>query len=143
MTRDGEDPILILTQPFDPTADCVVEELSRRGALVFRCDPGEFPTRLTLAARLGEGWTGSLRLPDRTLCLDRVGCVYYRRPSMFELPDDLAEARWALAEARMGLGGVLSACRAGSTTRPTSHAQSTSRCSWRRPERPDCSCRRR
>jgi ATP-grasp ribosomal peptide maturase len=109
LTRDGEDPILILTQAFDPTADCVVEELNRRGAPVFRCDPGEFPTRLTLAARLGEGWTGSLRLPDRTLCLDRVGCVYYRRPSMFELPDDLAEARWALAEARMGLGGVLSA----------------------------------
>jgi len=41
-------------------------------APVFRCDPSEFPTRLTLAARLGEGWTGSLRLPDRTLCLDRV-----------------------------------------------------------------------
>lgn len=98
-----------MTQPFDPTVDYVVEELNRRGAPVFRCDPGEFPQRLTLTARLGEGWAGSLRLAGRSLRLDQVGCVYYRRPSVFEFPEDLAEARWALAEARIGLGGVLSA----------------------------------
>jgi len=57
---------LVLTHPFDPTADYVVSELNRRGAPVFRCDPGEFPQRLSVTARLdrnGAGWVGSLRLP--------------------------------------------------------------------------------
>ena len=105
----SEQVVLMLTQPFDPTADYVVRELNQRGVPLFRCDPGDFPQRLVLNAQLNEGWTGSLRLTDRTLELDRVGCVYYRRPSMFEFPSDLAERKWAAAEARIGFGGVLSA----------------------------------
>jgi ATP-grasp ribosomal peptide maturase len=104
-------PILVLTQRFDPTADYVVAELNRRGAPVFRCDPGEFPATLVLAARLGDGYglRGTLRLGNRVLRLDEVGCVYYRRPSAFEVPDNVRDRRWVVAEARMGLGGVLAA----------------------------------
>jgi MvdD pre-ATP grasp domain len=105
---------LVLTHRFDPTADYVVSELNRRGAPVFRCDPGEFPQRLSVAARLygaGVGWVGNLRLPEREIALADIGCAYYRRPTVFDLPAGMGEQvrRWAAGEARMGLGGVLSA----------------------------------
>ncbi|MBI1759090.1 MAG: ATP-grasp ribosomal peptide maturase [Actinobacteria bacterium] len=112
----GRRVTLVLTHPFDPTADYVVSELNRRGAPVFRCDPGEFPQRLTLTARLdddraGAGWVGCLRLPEREVFLSEVGCAYYRRPTIFDLPAGMTEQvrRWSAAEARMGVGGVLSA----------------------------------
>ncbi|MGI9002880.1 MAG: ATP-grasp ribosomal peptide maturase [Pseudonocardia sp.] len=100
-----------MTQPFDVTADYVVAELRQRGVPVFRCDPGDFPRCLTLAARLGEGWSGSLRLPDREVSLGEIGCGWYRRPTAFAFPDELSgqERRWAAMEARLGLGGVLAA----------------------------------
>jgi ATP-grasp ribosomal peptide maturase len=106
-----EPVILVLTHPFDPTADFVVAELNRRGVPLFRCDPGEFPQRLTLTATLDAGWVGSLLLPERGVALEDFGCAYYRRPTLFELPDDLDPqvTKWASDEARMGLGGVLSA----------------------------------
>ncbi|MGH3924292.1 MAG: MvdC/MvdD family ATP grasp protein, partial [Pseudonocardiaceae bacterium] len=105
----GEPTVLVLTQSCDVTADYVVEELSRRGTPVFRCDPGDFPRTLSLAAELGGGWTGSLRLPEREVRLQDVGCAWYRRPSAFEFPEGLnpEERRWAQAEARLGVGGVL------------------------------------
>ncbi|MGH3947643.1 MAG: ATP-grasp ribosomal peptide maturase [Pseudonocardiaceae bacterium] len=107
----GEPTVLIVTQPFDPTADYVVAELHERGVPVFRCNPGDFPRRLTLATRLGQGWTGSLRLPERELSLADIGCAWYRRPTAFEFSDELnaQERRWCSAEARLGLGGVLAA----------------------------------
>lgn len=51
----NEPTVLILTQPFDATADGVVDELNRRGVPVFRCNPGDFPCDLTLVAELGSG----------------------------------------------------------------------------------------
>lgn len=107
----GGQTVLVVTQPFDTTADYVVTELHERGVPVFRCNPGDFPRRLTLAARLGEGWTGSLHLPERELSLADIGCGWYRRPTAFEFGDELSseERRWCGAEARLGLGGVLAA----------------------------------
>ncbi|MBN1173026.1 MAG: ATP-grasp ribosomal peptide maturase [Micromonosporaceae bacterium] len=101
---------MVLTHPFDPTADLVVSELNERGIPVFRCDPGEFPKRLTLTAHLGDtGWQGRLHLPERSVHLSDIGCVYYRRPTLFDLPDGLSAdvRRWASQEARMGVGGIL------------------------------------
>jgi ATP-grasp ribosomal peptide maturase len=102
--------VLVLTHPFDPTADYVVSELNARKVPVFRCDPGEFPQRLSLEATLEAGWVGQLCLPERSISLANVGCVYYRRPTAFDLPASMSGQlrHWAAQEARMGLGGVLS-----------------------------------
>lgn len=107
----NERTVLVLTQPYDVTADYVVAELAARDRPVFRCDPGEFPQTLTLVAQWGGGWHGSLPLPGRHVALHDLGYAYYRRPTAFELPEHLtdAERRWATREARMGLGGVLAA----------------------------------
>jgi ATP-grasp ribosomal peptide maturase len=109
----GRAVTLVLTHQFDPTADYVVNELNRRAVPVFRCDPGEFPQRLTVTARLDRakaGWVGRLRLPEREVSLSDVGCAYYRRPTVFDLPTGMSEQvrRWSAAEARIGLGGLLS-----------------------------------
>lgn len=108
--------VLILAGRFDPTCDLVVEELNRRAVPVFRADMAEFPLRLTLAARLsGDAWHGTLSNNRRTLDLDTVRSVYYRRPTRPTLAEGMtAEARKvAETEARWGFGGLLSAlpCR--------------------------------
>ncbi|MEV7774430.1 ATP-grasp ribosomal peptide maturase [Kitasatospora sp. NPDC086791] len=104
--------VLVVTGSFDPTADLVIEELTRRAVPVFRADTAWFPSRLTLAASLdGAGWTGTLTTDRRTLDLSSVRSVYYRRPTAPEFPNDMPEEARAVAaaEARRGFGGLLSA----------------------------------
>jgi ATP-grasp ribosomal peptide maturase len=107
--------VLVLTQQFDPTADLVVAELAGRGVEVFRADTGEFPHRLRLSARLDTGWAGSLVTDWRTVALEDITAVYFRRPSHFQLDRAMSDDEWwwASEEARFGLGGVLAAldCR--------------------------------
>jgi len=101
--------VLVVTEHLDPTADLVVRELTVRGVDVFRCDAADFPQRLTLTATYSSDPAGALRLGERSVPLDAVQAVYYRRPSAFDLPDGLSptERWWAEGEARMGVGGVL------------------------------------
>ncbi|MFD7668114.1 MvdC/MvdD family ATP grasp protein [Streptomyces sp. NPDC059788] len=109
-------PVLVLAGRFDPTADLAVEELNRRKVPVFRADTADFPQALTLSARFEDGrWTGTLASRRRTLQLEAVRSVYYRRPARPRLPADMdPEARKiAEREARRGVGGLLMAlpCR--------------------------------
>ncbi|MDX3672675.1 ATP-grasp ribosomal peptide maturase [Streptomyces europaeiscabiei] len=110
-------PVLMIAADDDWPTDRVVTELTGRGVEVFRMDTADFPQRLSLAARLdGEyAWTGELATAHRAVDLSRVGAVYYRAPGAFQFPDGMTgpEERFAAAQARAGLGGVLSAldCR--------------------------------
>ncbi len=104
--------VLVLAERTDTTADLVVRELNERGAVVFRCDAAEFPTTLSLSAHLDLGdarWRGRLRTAHRAVALEDVTGVYFRRPTLFRLPEQMsaAERRFAAVEAKMGLGGVL------------------------------------
>jgi hypothetical protein len=101
--------VLVLTQQFDPTADLVIEALAARGERLFRCDAADFPERLVLFADLDGGWTGELRTDCRTIALESVHAVYYRRPSRFEFAEGMSstERRFAAAEARLGFGGIV------------------------------------
>lgn len=103
--------ILIVTDVFDVTADYVVHELDRRSVPVFRFDTAEFPQRLAMSARLDDAGDGVLRTAHREVMLADVGAVYYRKPSIYQLPPGLndADEQWALREARFGFGGLLSA----------------------------------
>jgi ATP-grasp ribosomal peptide maturase len=101
--------ILVLTAADDPTADAVVAELDRRGAQSVRLDTGDFPRRMQIAAQIdGQAWAGRL-WTTTAVDLTDVRSVYYRRPTQFRLPAGLshADAVFATAEARMGVGGVL------------------------------------
>jgi ATP-grasp ribosomal peptide maturase len=110
-------PILVLAEQGDWPTDRVVKTLTDRGAEVFRMDTCEFPMAAELDARIGavHGWAGSLCTTHRDLDLTRVAACYYRTPTAFRFPPGMsaAERRFAAAQARSGLGGVISAlsCR--------------------------------
>lgn len=101
----------MVTNLEDPTADLVIAELHDRDVPVVRFDAGEFPATLSCTARIGGSasrWEGSVRTPTRLAELGAVRSLYYRRPSAFAFPHlDPQDARFAAAQARYGLGGVL------------------------------------
>lgn len=104
----------MLTQVQDPTADVVCHMLNDRGVEFVRCDPGDFPSRASLCARLdGAGWTGVLRCETGSVALEDIRSVYYRRPSVFDFPPELSEPerRFAAAQARHAVSGVLAGLR--------------------------------
>ncbi|WP_445516329.1 MvdC/MvdD family ATP grasp protein [Streptomyces sp. NEAU-174] len=94
----------------DVTADSVIEELNKRRVPVIRLDPGDFPTDISLVARLdNDGLRGNARTRTRVTDFDRVRSVYWRRPRPYTAPSGLGDqdARWCREEARYGLGGIL------------------------------------
>ncbi len=102
--------MLVVTNLDDPTADLVIAELYDRGVPVARFDSGDFPATLAVRAHVGagRGWRDRLETPTRTVDLAAVRALYYRRPSGFCFPHlDPQDARFAVAQARYGLGGVL------------------------------------
>ncbi|WP_019061657.1 ATP-grasp ribosomal peptide maturase [Streptomyces prunicolor] len=106
----GGSPVLVVTRLDDATADEVIVELHRRSVPVVRLDPGDFPATVTVAAgfdSIGPG--GTLATETRTLGLDGVRSVYWRRPTPYTADLAMSEqtARWAVEEARYGLGGIL------------------------------------
>lgn len=102
--------VVVLTESVDPTADLVIAEMDERGLPVARFDSGDFPAGVALDVSLDRGgWVGTIT--TSTGChvdLANVRSLYHRRPSPYAF-GHLGEqdARWAAAEARHGLGGVL------------------------------------
>lgn len=102
-------PVLVVTSLHDPTADVVIRELHDRDVPVVRLDSGDFPASLSVEAEIsGHGMRGHLHTPSRTADLANVRALYYRRPTGFAFPHlDGQDARFAVTQARYGLGGVL------------------------------------
>ncbi|MDT0542502.1 MULTISPECIES: ATP-grasp ribosomal peptide maturase [Streptomyces] len=103
--------MLVVTNLDDPTTDLVIRELHDRDVPVVRFDSGDFPTRLSVAAAItSNGIKGRLTTPSRMADLSQVRSLYYRRPSGFSFPHlDEQTARFAVTQARYGLGGILAA----------------------------------
>ncbi len=105
--------VLIVGEDDDWSADAVAAELDARGVVTRRLDTADFPQRARLAARIGPGnwtrWHGRIETADGTIGLDEVTAVYYRKPRDFDLPAGLSEPerRFARAQARVGIGGLL------------------------------------
>ncbi|MFB7739947.1 MvdC/MvdD family ATP grasp protein [Streptomyces sp. NPDC056112] len=120
-------PVLIVAASDDWPTDRVVIELQHRGVEVFRMDTVDFPQRLALTGRIDQecAWTGELTTEHRTVELSRVGAVYYRAPGAFQFPQGMSgpEERFAAAQARAGLGGVLSALECRWVNHPTAMAR--------------------
>jgi ATP-grasp ribosomal peptide maturase len=106
-----ERPVLVVTEADDVTADMVIAELNRRDVPVARFNPADIGEDLTVSARFGARpaqAAGRVRTPSRDVPLHRVRSVYWRRPRWPRFPhlgDD--DARFAAAQVRYGLGGIL------------------------------------
>jgi ATP-grasp ribosomal peptide maturase len=106
-----ERPVLVATEANDCTADMVITELNRRGVPVVRFNPADIGEGLTVSARFGYcpvPVAGQFRTRSRVAELEHVRAVYWRRPvwPAFAHLDD-ADARYAAAQVRYGLGGIL------------------------------------
>ncbi|WP_427888498.1 ATP-grasp ribosomal peptide maturase [Kribbella sp. GL6] len=109
MTKDAR-PVLVMTEMDDPTADMVIEELNDRDVPIVRFDSSDFPTSLGVAADINglRGWRGWLRTPTREVELAAIRSLYFRRPNDFDFSHlEPQAARFATAQARFGLGGLL------------------------------------
>ncbi|THA56083.1 ATP-grasp ribosomal peptide maturase [Streptomyces sp. A1136] len=106
-------PVLVATEADDVTADMVISELNRRGVPVVRFNPADIGDGLTVSARYGGRPTpmvGRLLTPSRDAYLEHVRAVYWRRPTWPTFPDlSPDDARFAAAQTRYGLGGILHA----------------------------------
>ncbi|GAA2542692.1 ATP-grasp ribosomal peptide maturase [Streptomyces levis] len=102
-------PVLVITSLHDPTADVVIRELHAREVPVVRLDSGDFPSSLAMEAEITEhGLRGRVLTSSRIPDLESVRALYYRRPTGFAFPHlDEQDARFAITQARYGLGGVL------------------------------------
>ncbi|MEV5353112.1 ATP-grasp ribosomal peptide maturase [Streptomyces sp. NPDC052693] len=102
-------PVLVVTSLHDPTADVVIRGLHDRDVPVVRLDSGDFPASLSVEAEIDErGLHGCLITSSRTADLADVRSLYYRRPTGFAFPHlSEQDARFAITQARYGLGGVL------------------------------------
>ncbi|MEU8758872.1 ATP-grasp ribosomal peptide maturase [Streptomyces sp. NPDC048659] len=109
--------VLVIAADDDWPTDRVVKALTDGGAEVFRMDTAMFPQELSLAGRIDarRGWSGGLTTAHRSVDLADVSAVYYRAPNPFAFPAGMSgpERRFAAAQARAGLGGIITAldCR--------------------------------
>lgn len=105
----AEPLVLIIGEKGDWSADAVAEALTTADVETFRLTTYDFPQRMTLRATLRDRWAGTIVTAAGTLPLEHVTGVYYRRPRTFDLPAGMSEPerRFARAQARIGLGGLL------------------------------------
>lgn len=111
MTTTDKGPVVVATEADDVTADMVITELNRRDVPVVRFNPADIGESLTVSARFGA-WpmpvAGKLRTRTRTADLPTVRAVYWRRPKWPSFPRlSSDDARFAAAQVRYGLGGIL------------------------------------
>jgi len=105
-----KESIAVMTQISDPTADHLVSSIAKRGISVSRFDTSEFPFHLTLEAHLSEDtWTGRISSAQEVLRLERIKSIWYRRPSHYQINEQLPDPyrHYADGEASKGFGGVV------------------------------------
>lgn len=85
--------ILILSNAEDPHVPFLTERLERLGAAFVRVDPEEFPACVELSFEpRADRPRGTLKVRGRTLALDRVRAVWWRRPGKPTPPDWIVES---------------------------------------------------
>ena len=111
--------ILIVTQDYDPTVDPIAEKLHEGNHRFVRFDLSDFPLNMTITHDefLGDS---TIDVRDRTVNLNELQSVWYRRPTDFEFGDDLKphEKKFAILESSMGVGGLLRATKCLWINRP-------------------------
>ncbi|WP_251695656.1 ATP-grasp ribosomal peptide maturase [Streptomyces sp. Vc74B-19] len=125
-------PVLVVAEQLDAAADMVVDQLNQRDVPVMRFDVAQFPQHLTLTGShmpQEPGWTGSIDDGRRTVRLEGVRAVYWRRPARPLIADSVPEpyATWAQDQADAAILNVLAALPGvpwlnnPHTDRPASH----------------------
>ncbi|MGH3700333.1 MAG: hypothetical protein ACRDQY_12825 [Pseudonocardiaceae bacterium] len=115
---------MIVSSGRDWSSGQVAQHLRTRGSAYSWLDPAEFPQRVRVTARLSPDWCGEVETPGGIFCWEEISAVFYRRPRDFEMPSGMSgpELRFARAQARVGLGGVLASLPAKWINHPSALA---------------------
>jgi glutathione synthase/RimK-type ligase-like ATP-grasp enzyme len=110
--------ILIISADEDIHAQAVMRELAQRGQYAVRMlNLSEFPMRISMSMRLDNNGHNDfeLRFPDKTVRMDEVRSVWWRRPQPFGIPAEVrdpAVRHFAMSEAATALQGMWQSSRA-------------------------------
>lgn len=121
---------LILTDRFEPTADCLLAELRRRGMSCLRFNLDAFPAEASLTCAIdGTSFAGELRCDGRSVDIASIGSVWCRgfRPSGF--PPDLGEEdqRFVQDEAQRALDALTTVLAVPWANHPHIHARANAK----------------
>jgi glutathione synthase/RimK-type ligase-like ATP-grasp enzyme len=102
-------PIVIVTEEYDPHADDVLLLLREMGHEPARVHTADIPQRTSLSlAYDGTSWKNTLQTRTRTIPLEEVRSIWWRRPAPAQLPDSLTpdEEAFARSEVTYALTGM-------------------------------------
>lgn len=119
--------VLVLGDAADWALAEVGKQLDARGVRWALLNTADFPQRMTMDVRLepdGADWLGELVVGPTRVRLAEVSAVYYGKPTDFEVPTEMSgpEQRFARAQARAGVGGVLASLPARWVSHPSALA---------------------
>jgi hypothetical protein len=102
-------PILIVTEEFDLHVDEVLQVLRQMGQEPARVHTADFPQHTSLSLSYdGAGWKNTLQTRTRTIPLEEVRSIWWRRPAPAQLPETLTpeEEAFAYSEGTEALTGM-------------------------------------
>jgi glutathione synthase/RimK-type ligase-like ATP-grasp enzyme len=101
--------ILIVTDEIDRDADIILLLLREMGQEVVRVHTSDFPLQIALSSSYdGTDWSRTIATRKRTIQLDEVRSIWWRRPGPPTLPSELTdyERGFVRDEVREGLTGL-------------------------------------
>jgi hypothetical protein len=102
-------PIVIVTEEFDPHVDQVLVLLREMGHEPARVHTADIPQHTSLSLSYdGANWKNILQTRTRTIPLEEVRSIWWRRPARAQLPETLTpdEEAFARAEVTHALTGM-------------------------------------
>jgi len=121
---------LVITEQFEPTADCLLAELRRRGVPCLRWNLDRFPVESTLTYRTSDGHFGAeISTDGRKVDLDSVGSIWCRgfRPSGFPGGMNDADRKFTLEESQRALDALMTTMKVLWINHPHCHARANSK----------------
>jgi hypothetical protein len=121
---------LIIADRFEPTADCLLAELRRRGVTCLRWNLDSYPAESSLTFDVGpDRFSGELRCDGRSVDLGAIGSVWCRgfRPSGFPAGLDEEDQRFVFEEAQRAFDALLTALAVPWANHPHNHVRANSK----------------
>lgn len=95
----AQDYVVIVTEEHDPHTDHVIHLLRAMGQPFLRLHPGDLPQEASVAfAYDSHGWGGTIHSQGRTIDVDAIRSIWWRRPKTPTLPQHLSEDEHIFAE---------------------------------------------
>lgn len=86
-----KDTIVVVTNRYDPHADLIITKLNETSEKVVRFNTEDFPTQICFVFDSEEERMEFLLPYDRTIDVDRVKSIWYRRPIPHEIDPEVSE----------------------------------------------------